>query len=258
MNHDLAAYIRAGLDNDRAAAEVAMGRFVMGGGTAAEADAALIAVAKQPQHAATPKRAPKTNARKWLTDILLAIVIPIVVLLIVRAVYTFSNDMQPPAAEQVAPTTVVPDVKINTNTGAITRPAQPAPVAPTHPFVLPAGTQGTWAPAGEAVADIGGRQYREIAPGFVELDDGTRVWLVEAQPAAVPPVTAPAASAAPQADEAASWVVPVQELVERVVAPEPQADQAAQWVQPVAPGGTAAGAGKGLGSVADYLRRTGK
>lgn len=253
MNHDLAAYIRAGLDNDRAAAEAAMGRFVMGGGTAAEADAALIAVAKQPQRAATPKRATKANARKWLTDILLAIVIPIVVLLIVRAVYTFSNDMQPPAAEQVAPTTVVPDVKINTNTGAITRPAQPQAVAPAYPFVLPAGTQGAWAPNQPPVAEIGGRNYRELSPGFVELDDGARLWIAQESPA--PPAAAPAA---PQADQAASWVVPVQELVERVVAPEPQADQSAQWVEPVAPGGTAAGAGKGLGTVADYLRRTGK
>lgn len=82
-----------------------------------------------------------------------------------------------------------------------------APVAPTvnpYTLVLPSGALAAWAPDQAAALDVSRRHYRviESRPGatLAELDDGTRVWLVEQAAAPQPrqaPTSAPAQPAQP-------------------------------------------------------------
>ena len=167
---------------------------------------------------------------------------------------------QQPAAE-VAPTAIPPrpDVKVNTQTGAITHPAQPAAEPIAYPLTTADGAKGAWAPDQASFA-IGVRHYRilDTRDGWqwIELDDGARLWVVPLGFPDAPPVVV----SEPQAAQAASWVKPVQELGQPAAqeTAQPQTENAARFVQPVATGGEASGAGRGLGTVADYLRREGK
>lgn len=65
-----------------------------------------------------------------------------------------------------------------------TPPPVPAELVPLAPPTLPPGTLAAWTPEQALHLDVGGRVYATV-PGlhsnngrmFVELDDGTRVWV---------------------------------------------------------------------------------
>lgn len=233
----LTQYVRYGLKDDQARANVARENYIAAGGNEASADAALIAAydAQSNPRAAKPHMSP-------LNMLIASVFVIILILALYRlaqvAVSEYRAWNAPADVHSTAQPIPTPNAYVNTATHQTTY-AQPA--TPTYPLTTADGATAAWAP-NQAGFAIGARHYRDLGAGYIELDDGTRLWLVAAE--------APAPVEVPQAAEAAEWVQPVSELVAPTAQP--------QVVVAPDTGGQAASAGQAAENVSDILLREGK
>jgi hypothetical protein len=113
----------------------------------------------------------------------------VAVIVLALAVIGWQVTHETPHAEPTAPATQGPTQAPARATsppsapGGMVQGNAPAPTAVAYPLTLPSSALAAWAPDQAPALDVSGRRYRviESRPGatLAELDDGTRVWLVE-------------------------------------------------------------------------------
>jgi hypothetical protein len=208
----LSEYVRYGLRNDVERAAVALGNYIAQGGSEDTAHAAITAAydnqlsapKSRPARAHTPARRAIDAALSWIAFGLVVAVIGTLSAMAWLNYHQPADSATQPAEQGAAP---MPNIVITAQPQPAQRPQQPQPIAlpqtATYDQTLPDSALGSWAPGQYDGLAVGGRKYRQLDNGSLELDDGTRVWLATTQPALVAdpvtPAEQPAIVAAPPA-----------------------------------------------------------